>query len=99
MLSKYWTPLNFDNPVVNPNKVMYIYKSIMAERPKKYTIPKERFSMTRKKIGRRILLAGLILLAAALVLIFHTEASPWALVVLGLSILVNTIGVCVFIWK
>lgn len=55
--------------------------------------------MTRKKIGRRIVLAGLIVLAIALILIFHMDASPWALVMLGLSILVNTIGVCVCIWK
>lgn len=53
----------------------------------------------RKRRGGWILLAGLILLAIALILIFHTEASPWALVVLGISILFNTVGVCMLTWK
>lgn len=54
---------------------------------------------TRKKRGGRILLAGLALLVIALILIFHTEASPWALVILGLSIVINTVGVCMLTWK
>lgn len=55
--------------------------------------------MTRKKIGRRILLAGILLLVLALFLIFRAESSPVALVVLALSIAANTVGICLMIWK
>lgn len=55
--------------------------------------------MRRKKIGRRILIAGILLLILALVMIFCMETSPWALIVLGLSILANTTGICMLIWK
>lgn len=55
--------------------------------------------MTRKKIGRRILFLGLLLLILAVFLIFHMESSPWALVILVLSIVTNTAAICMIIWK
>lgn len=55
--------------------------------------------MRRKKIGVWILLAGILLLVLALFLIFRSESSPWALVVLGLSVAANTAAICMIIWK
>lgn len=55
--------------------------------------------MSRKQIGVRLLIAGTLVLILALFLIFSVKSSPWSLVVLGLSILVNTVGACFIIWK
>ena len=48
--------------------------------------------MSVRKIGARILAAGVIILLVALLLLFNTN-SVWALITLGLSIVVNTAGV------
>ena len=47
--------------------------------------------MSVRKIGARILAAGVIILLVALLLLFNTN-SVWALIPLGLSIVVNTAG-------
>ena len=47
--------------------------------------------MSVRKIGARILAAGVIRLLVALLLLFNTN-SVWALITLGLSIVVNTAG-------
>ena len=47
--------------------------------------------MSVRKIGARILAAGVIILLVALLLLFNTN-SVWALITLGLSIVVNTAG-------
>ena len=47
--------------------------------------------MTRKRFGLTVLSAGAVILLVALLLLFNTN-SPWALITLGLSILVNTVG-------
>ena len=47
--------------------------------------------MIVRKIGARILAAGVIILLVALLLLFNTN-SVWALITLGLSIVVNTAG-------
>ena len=47
--------------------------------------------MSERKIGARILAAGVIILLVALLLLFNTN-SVWALITLGLSIVVNTAG-------
>ena len=47
--------------------------------------------MSVQKIGARILAAGVIILLVALLLLFNTN-SVWALITLGLSIVVNTAG-------
>ena len=47
--------------------------------------------MSVRKIGARILAAGVIILLVALLLLFYTN-SVWALITLGLSIVVNTAG-------
>ena len=54
--------------------------------------------MSVRKIGARILAAGVIILLVALLLLFNTN-SPWALITLGLSILINTFGLAVLIAK
>ena len=47
--------------------------------------------MMKRKIGRVFLAAGIIILLVALLLLFNTN-SPWALITLVLSIIMNTIG-------
>lgn len=47
--------------------------------------------MMKRKIGRVFLAAGIIILLVALLLLFNTN-SPWALITLALSIILNTIG-------
>ena len=47
--------------------------------------------MTRRKFGLTVLAVGVIVLLVALLLLFNTN-SPWALITLGLSILINTFG-------
>lgn len=47
--------------------------------------------MSVRKIGARILAAGVIILLVALLLLYNTN-SVWALITLGLSIVVNTAG-------
>ena len=47
--------------------------------------------MSVRKIGARIHAAGVIILLVALLLLFNTN-SVWALITLGLSIVVNTAG-------
>ena len=47
--------------------------------------------MSVRKIGARILATGVIILLVALLLLFNTN-SVWALITLGLSIVVNTAG-------
>ena len=46
--------------------------------------------MMKRKIGRVFLAAGIIILLVALLLLFNTN-SPWALITLALSIILNTI--------
>ena len=46
--------------------------------------------MTRRKFGLTVLAVGVIVLLVALLLLFNTN-SPWALITLGLSILINTL--------
>ena len=48
-------------------------------------------AMMKRKIGRVFLAAGIIILLVALLLLFNTT-SPWALITLALSIILNTIG-------
>ena len=48
-------------------------------------------AMMKRKIGRVFLAAGIIILLVALLLLFNTN-SPWALITLVLSIILNTIG-------
>ncbi len=50
--------------------------------------------MTKRKIGRVFLVAGITILLVALLLLFNTN-SPWALITLVLSIILNTIGLSV----
>lgn len=52
--------------------------------------------MTRRRFGLMVLGAGLIILLVALLLLFNTN-SPWALITLVLSILVNAFGLAVLI--
>lgn len=47
--------------------------------------------MTKRKIGRVFLITGITILLVALLLLFNTN-SPWALITLALSIILNTIG-------
>ena len=47
--------------------------------------------MMKRKIGRVFLAAGIIILLVALLLLFNTN-SPWALITLALSIILNTNG-------
>ncbi len=54
--------------------------------------------MTRRKFGLTVLAVGVIVLLVALLLLFNTN-SPWALITLGLSILINTFGLAVLIAK
>ncbi len=51
-------------------------------------------TMTKRKIGRVFLVAGITILLVALLLLFNTN-SPWALITLVLSIILNTIGLSV----
>lgn len=57
-----------------------------------WTKKKQEAEMTKQKIGRKVLLSGILLLLIALLLLFNTT-SPWALITLTLSVLVNTVGV------
>ncbi len=50
--------------------------------------------MTKRKIGRVFLVAGITILLVALLLLFNMN-SPWALITLVLSIILNTIGLSV----
>lgn len=54
--------------------------------------------MSRKKCGLIALAIGVVILLAALILLFNTN-SPWALITLGLSVLVNTFGLATLIAK
>ncbi|MBC8585981.1 hypothetical protein [Youxingia wuxianensis] len=54
--------------------------------------------MTRRKFGLLILGAGIVILLIALLLLFNTN-SVWALITLGLSIVINTTGLSVIIAK
>ena len=54
--------------------------------------------MTRRKFWLTVLAVGVIVLLVALLLLFNTN-SPWALITLGLSILINTFGLAVLIAK
>ena len=54
--------------------------------------------MTRRKFGLTVLAVGVIVLLVALLLLFNTN-SPWALITLGLSILINTFGLAWLIAK
>lgn len=51
--------------------------------------------MKVRKIGVRVLAAGVVILLVALLLLFNTN-SVWALITLGLSIVVNTAGLAMF---
>lgn len=48
--------------------------------------------MSYKKIGRRLLLAGVIILLVSIFLLCNTN-SLWTFITLGLSVLINTAGV------
>ncbi len=54
--------------------------------------------MTRRKFGLSVLAFGVIILLVALLLLFNTN-SVWALITLGVSILINTFGLAVIIAK
>ena len=54
--------------------------------------------MDKRKIGLIVLAAGAVILLVALLLLFNTN-SPWALITLGLSIIVNTTGLSILIAK
>lgn len=54
--------------------------------------------MTRRRFGILTLGIGLVILLVALLLLFNTN-SIWALITLGLSILINTFGLAVLIAK
>ena len=54
--------------------------------------------MSVRKIGARILAAGVIILLVALLLLFNTN-SVWALITLGLSIVVNTAGLAMLMGR
>lgn len=54
--------------------------------------------MSRNKFGLRILFIGILLLLVALLLLFNTN-SVWALITLGASIIVNTIGLSLILIK
>ena len=54
--------------------------------------------MTRRKFELLILGAGIVILLIALLLLFNTN-SVWALITLGLSIVINTTGLSVIIAK
>lgn len=47
--------------------------------------------MKKNRLGLRFLAIGVVVLFVALLLLFNTN-SPWALVSLGLSVLLNTTG-------
>lgn len=55
--------------------------------------------MKRKKIGKKCLIVGILILIVSTLLLFHAEASPFTLALLGLSILINTIGISLLTWK
>lgn len=54
--------------------------------------------MTRKKLGLCVLAVGIVVLLVALLLLFNTN-SPWALISLAASVLINTLGLSVIIAK
>ena len=47
--------------------------------------------MKRKKIGKKFLIVGVLILIVSMLLFFRAEASPFTLVLFGVSILINTI--------
>lgn len=54
--------------------------------------------VTKRRLGLIILSVGVVILFVALMLLFNTN-SVWALITLGVSVLVNTIGLAMIIAK
>lgn len=54
--------------------------------------------MTRRKFGLLTLVVGVVILLVALLLLFNTN-SVWALISLGVSVLINTFGLAVLMGK
>ena len=55
--------------------------------------------MKRKKIGKKFLIFGVLIFIVSMLLFFRAEASPFTLVLFGVSILINTIGISLLTWK
>ena len=66
----------------------FLQRKIWKQKTAIYNVDKK---VMKRKIGRVFLAAGIIILLVALLLLFNTN-SPWALITLALSIILNTIG-------